>query len=206
MKVAILSESPADEAAVRILVDAIRGRAIQPALIPCAIRTRGVEAAFAILPTVIRSLCYRTYSDALVVVVDSNHFPVDPTGPKADRCRLERLRRVIAETRGQLRPVAGRAPLKFAIGLAVPAVEAWYLCGKRPEVSEAAWTRGLEAGKDPYSKNRLKRYVYGTDRPSLELEKRRATEEAQRLATCLDLLEEKFPIGFGSLAQDVRGR
>ena len=41
MKVAVLSESPADEAAIRILIDGILGRPTQPADMP-PIRTRGV--------------------------------------------------------------------------------------------------------------------------------------------------------------------
>ena len=40
MKVAVLSESPADEAAIRILIDGILGRPTQSADMP-PIRTRG---------------------------------------------------------------------------------------------------------------------------------------------------------------------
>ena len=86
----------------------------------------------------------------------------------------------------------------------MPAIEAWYLCGKDPKVSEHAWEQGLAARKLPYDTKELKRLVYGTDGPSLPEETSRATEEAHRLALHLDLLERKFPIGFGNLRQDVQ--
>lgn len=41
--------------------------------------------------------------------------------------------------------------------------------------------------------------------PPLQLETRRACEEAHRLAQNLSQLEEHFPNGFGALARDVRG-
>lgn len=94
--------------------------------------------------------------------------------------------------------------MKFAMGLAVPAIEAWYLCGKDPKVSERAWEQGLAAKKLPYDSKALKRQVYGTDRPLRPEATRRAREEAQRLASCLDLLESEFPIGFGSFLRGVQ--
>ncbi len=68
-----------------------------------------------------------------------------------------------------------------------------------------SWLRGLQTRSCPYTRHSLKRDVYGTDRPSLELETRRALEAAQLLAQNLPLLERLFPNGFGSLAQAVRG-
>jgi hypothetical protein len=94
--------------------------------------------------------------------------------------------------------------LKTAVGIAVPAIEAWLLCGLDPEITEQAWLSALGSRNLPHSKNALKQRVYGTDRPSLEMEKRLMAEHARRLAANLANLEQKFPIGFGLLAKDVR--
>lgn len=209
MKVAVLSESPADEAAVRVLVDGVLGRQTQAVTI-APLRTRGLSGVFEVLPAVLKQLHYHTDAEALVVVVDSDHSPVhndgheQPDGAETG-CRLCKLRRVVAQVRGQLRPISNRPSIKTALGVAVPAVEAWYRCGLDPHVTEATWIMGLQSGSYPYTRNRLKQAVYGTDRPPLTLETRRATEEAQRLVRDLSLLERLFPAGFGSLARGVRG-
>jgi hypothetical protein len=96
--------------------------------------------------------------------------------------------------------MAGRTPLRVAIGLAVPAIEAWYRCGLDPQVTEAGWAAHAAA----YTRNTLKQAVYGMERPSLELETQRAVEAAQRLAGNLPMLEQLFP-GFRTLAEGVRG-
>jgi hypothetical protein len=71
-------------------------------------------------------------------------------------------------------------------------------------MTEGAWVLALQSGKYPYDNKRLKRAVYGTDRPSIALETKRMTGEAQRLAQNLSELEKWFPNGFGALARDVR--
>jgi hypothetical protein len=94
--------------------------------------------------------------------------------------------------------------LKVAIGVAVPTVEAWYLAGKNHEVGEAAWKAGLATGRRPFANPQLKKFVYGTDRPSLELETARAVEEARRIICNLAVIETAFPVGFGLMAREVR--
>jgi hypothetical protein len=110
------------------------------------------------------------------------------------------------KTTQDLRAVPGRAMLAVAIGVACPAVEAWYLCGRDDAVSEAAWERGMATGVLPYDVRELKRRVYGTDRPSRAAETETAVREATRLSQpeALALLESRFPIGFGTFARDVR--
>jgi len=208
MKVAVLSESPADEAAVRILVDGLLGRQTQLVNLP-PFRTRGVSGVFTILPVVLRSLHYQAEAGALVVVVDSDQSPVhkpehDQAGGADEKCRLCRLRQITDSTLAQLRPIQGRPQIKVAFGIAVPAVEVWYRCGLDAHVTEATWIAGLQAGPLPYTQTGLKEDVYETSRPSLELETRRATEEARRLVQNLLLLEQCFPSGFGALAHTVR--
>jgi hypothetical protein len=94
--------------------------------------------------------------------------------------------------------------LKVAIGLAVPAIEAWYLVGKNPQVGEAAWITGLSAGRPPFTRQQLKLEVYGTDRPSLEYETECAVRETRRIVANIGAVEKKFPDGFGSMAFAIR--
>jgi len=213
MKVAIVSESPADEAAVLILLVGLLQQPIEVFSSP-TLRRRpgGWTGVLRTIPTVLRHLYYNTDADALVAVLDSDRSVVHqaahdaPDAAEPD-CRLCELKSEVARIRGFLRPVEGRQPLKIALGLAVPQVEAWYLTGQDPHVSEAAWLSGLLSGTLPYDSKSLKTKVYGTDRPSLDLETRRAREEAERIVRDgkLPLLEQLFPGGFGALAADVRG-
>ncbi|MCH7812662.1 MAG: hypothetical protein IID40_01450 [Planctomycetes bacterium] len=209
MKLAVLSESPADEAALRILVDAVLGQPTE-AVAPPALRSRGWPSVRNILPAVIKHLYYQTDADGLVVVVDSNGtLPHDEShsaeNDSEKKCRLCQLQRSADRVRRDLRPVATRGDLGVFVGLACPAVEAWYRCGLDPEANEAAWRRTLESdGSAPPRIKALKQAVYGTDRPGLQLEIRRAQEEARRLAGDVECVERAFPGGFGSFADHLR--
>ncbi len=209
MKLAVFSESPADEAAIRILANALLGCETVPPDMP-RLRARGWPSVLQLLPAVVKHLHYQTDADGLIVVVDSNRSathlgPADQECGASGECRLCLLRKAIVQTQAQLRPVAARSLLKVAVGLAVPVVEAWYLCGVETGVSENAWRQGLESDHMPYTNNSLKQKVYETDRPSIELETEKAKEAAKRLCTDLETLERQFPIGFGTLAGALRG-
>jgi hypothetical protein len=91
-----------------------------------------------------------------------------------------------------------------AIGLAVPAAEAWYLCGRDEQVGEAGWNAEREAGRMPYTRRELKLRVYGTERPTLPQAVAQATAAARRHARDLRRLENDFP-GFAVMAEDIRG-
>ena len=207
MKVAILSESPADEAAIRILVEACLDRPVEP--LPLRRRPGGVDAAFRAIGPVIRQLHHQRQAEHIVVVVDANRSPVH-TGPArqpcghAAKCRRCRAWEAVESTRKCLRPMDSYEPVRVAVGMAVPAVEAWYLCGKDPNVSENAWAQALRQGRFPYTRAELKRRVYGTDRPSLEREKARAVEEMQRVVQDMEELVRRFPAGCGSLVAELR--
>lgn len=207
MKVAILSESPADEAGIHILVEGLLGTEVELARKP-RLRTRGWPSILDSLPAVIRHLHYRTDTDALVFVADSNHSPAHQGGPatlcpKDPKCRLCQIQEAVRRAQTELSPVSGKDPIKIAVGLAVPAIEAWYLCGKTG-INELAWIEGPQNRSYPYTKNQLKKWAYGTDRPGIPLETERAIAEATRLAENLDQLERAFPLGFGSLARGIR--
>lgn len=161
-----------------------------------------------LLPSVIKHLHFNTDTDVLAVVVDADDSVVH--GPDHDRpdyfhplCRMCQLRAVFRQTTKRLRPMHGRERVLRGVGIAVPAIEAWYLCGRDPAVTEATWTAGHERGRRPYSRAELKLRVYGTDRPSLAHEIACALREVERQRPDLRRLEHDFP-GFAALAADVR--
>jgi len=143
------------------------------------------------------------------MVVDSDETPShdhpDPTvAVENAACRLCQLRLVVARESARLSAVPNRDRLKFAIGLAVPAIEAWYRCGVDPHVNEATWIRKLQGERVSYDKASLKRQSYGSDRAPLSVRIERANDAAERLTSDLDLLERLFPNGFGSLRRDLQ--
>jgi len=207
MKVALLSESPADEAALRVLVEAVLAESI--ALVRPGLRARGWPNVAQVLPAILRHLHFNTDTDALAVVVDADdsvvHTPDhEVPGHFHPQCRLCQLRSIVHRTQKRFPPLHGRARVLRAVGIAVPAIEAWYLCGQDPQVTELAWMEGQAQGRIPYTRRDLKWRVYGTDRPGLAFEIQRALECVSRHQGDPRRLEADFPHGFGSLARDVR--
>lgn len=207
MNLALLSESPADEAALHVLVEYVLGGPFQT--VPGSLRARGWPSVELVLPAVLRHLHFNTHADGLVVVVDSDDSPVHTAEHEAPGyhhpcCRICRLRTVFRRTLKNLPPAQGRARVLRAVGLCVPAVEAWYLCGRDTAVTEAAWVGGQESGRPPYTRRELKYRVYGTERPTLPQEIRRAVQEVSRHHGDVRRLENDFPQGFGALARDLR--
>jgi hypothetical protein len=206
MKVALLSESPADEAVLRVLVEAVLGA--PPRFVSPGLRARGWPNVAQVLPAVIRHLHFNTDTDALVVSCDSDDSVVHTAAHNAPgyfhpNCRMCQLRGIFHRTAKKFPPAHGRARVLRGVGVAVPALEAWLLCGKDAGVTEAAWTAGQERGSAPYSRAELKWRVYGTDRPSLPHEIRCAHHELERIRRDPRRLEHDFP-GFALLAADVR--
>ena len=210
MKVAYFAESPADQAALTLLTEAILGTKTEP-LLQADLRQRGWPTVRTVLPAVLRQPHYHTDAEGLVLIVDSNGTPPHLSSHESERaadpkCRLCQLRALAEEVMRKVRPRSGQGALKIAIGLAVPAIEAWLLCGVDSHVTEAAWLNALQdrQGNMPYSKGGLKRQLYGTSHPSLTLETERMTEAATRLAQDLSSLERLFPSGFGALLKSLR--
>ena len=129
MKLAVLSESPADEAAIAVLIEAVLGapyQRVQPNL-----RARGWPSVAQVLPSIIRHLHFNTDADGLVVVVDSDDSVVHTGDHEAPdyfhpQCRMCRLRAVFRQTAKKFPPVHGRSRVLRGVGIAVPAVEAWF--------------------------------------------------------------------------------
>jgi hypothetical protein len=206
MKVALLSESPADEAALRVLVAAVLKQT--PRFVAPGFRARGWPNVAQLMPAVIRHLHFNTDTDVLVVVVDSDDSVVHTAEHNAPnyfhpQCRMCQLRAVHRQTTKKFPRAHGRDRVLRAVGVAVPAVEAWYLCGRDESVTEAAWLVGQETGRQPYSRADLKSRVYGTDRPSLAHETVCALREVDRHQRDTRRLENDFP-GFAALAADLR--
>ena len=206
MNVALLSESPADEAGLRVLVEAVLGA--PPHFLSHGLRARGWPNVAQVLPAVIRHLHFNTAADALMVVVDSDDSVVHTAAhDRPDyfhpQCRMCQLRAVFRQTTKRLPPAHGRTRVLRGVGIAVPAIEAWYLCGRDETVSEAAWLTGQGSGRQPYSRADLKWRVYGTDRPNLPHEIRCALHEVERHRRDPRRLENDFP-GFAALARDLR--
>jgi hypothetical protein len=206
MNVALLSESPADETALRVLVAAVLKQ--PPRFVGPGYRARGWPNVAQLLPAVIRHLHFNTDTHVLVVVADSDDSvvhtaPHDAPGYFHPQCRMCQLRAVYRQTTKNLPRAHGRDRVLRAMGIAVPAVEAWYLSGRDEAVTEAAWVTGNENGRRPYSRAELKWRVYGTDRPSLPHETACAVREVTRQRHDLRRLEYDFP-GFAALATDLR--
>lgn len=70
-------------------------------------------------------------------------------------------------------------------------------------MTEAAWANGLQEGREPYTKLKLKHQA-GTERVSVGISRKRMTAHARRLARDIGVLEREFPVGFGVLAQELR--
>lgn len=207
MRVAVLSESPGDEAALRLIAEAIIGRRLQ--FVRPQLRARGWPSVVQVLPAILRHLHFGTDAFGLIVVVDSDDSVVhepdhDLPGLHHSGCRLCQVRAACRRTLKRVPPANGRERLQTAVGVAVPAIEAWLLCGKEARVTEDAWIRGQESGVSPYTRRELKQLTYGTARPSLPQEIRLATEGIGRHRGDLRRLENDFPRGFGPLATDLR--
>lgn len=207
LKVALLGESLVDESAMSVLVEAVLGgpfQRVQPNL-----RARGWPSVLQILPAIARHLHFNTDADGLVVLVDADDSEPHTAAHEAPgyfhpRCRLCQVRASFRRATKNLPPARGRERVLRAAGLAVPAAEAWYLCGRDETVGEAGWLAAREAQHVPYTRRELKLRVYGTERPTLPQAVAAATAAARRHARDLRRLENDF-LGFATMADDLRG-
>jgi len=207
MKLAFLGESPADEVALQLLAEAVLGERVQRVL--PNLRARGWPHVSQVLPPIIHHLHFNTDAVALIVAVDADDSVVhtvehEAAGYHHPQCRLCQLRAIFRRATKNLPPARGRQRVLRGIGLAVPAMEAWYLCGRDESVGEAGWLAGQASGRPPYTRAKLKERVYGTSRPSLQLEIECARRELARHRGDMRRLEADFPGGFGALVRDLK--
>jgi hypothetical protein len=206
MKIVFFGESSADEAALAIFTEGIFGE--PPETIDMGLVGHGVTGVLNSLDGVFRGVYYNSDAEGFIVGIDCDDTELhdlnhDKPGASEDNCRFCKASKIIAKARTQLKAKPGRPRLRAAIGLAVPAIEAWYLVGRERQVGEAAWRTGRAANKPPFTRRQLKQLVYGTDRPSLEDETKCAETEARRIIRDISAIEKAFPVGFGLMAQEV---
>ncbi|MEX2213124.1 MAG: hypothetical protein WD768_03285 [Phycisphaeraceae bacterium] len=203
MKLAILSESEADGAALQVLVESLLGRPTE--LIRPARRARGYNQVLQIFESVYKELHFRSDAEALIVVVDSDDSLLPDAAPhaaEAEAARIAILKAIVGKFLPHLSPRPHAPPLRVAMGVAAPAIEAWLLSATDPRITEAAWIQGARENRPPYTRVSLKERMYGTRAPSLTLETQRMVEAARRVN--IANLEDRFPHGFGPLARAVR--
>jgi hypothetical protein len=207
MKLAIFSESVVDETAIRVLADAILGETSSPVQSAPRSLPKGWPSVYELLPTVIRHLHYQTDADALVVVADSDNSPVHKLAHAVQQvvdCRYCQLVAKAEETTQRLAAVAGRAPLRIAVAVPTPSIDAWLRFARDGQCNEAAWLVEQARGVSSYSTVRnMKQAVFGGSR-SMQRLAEIAEQEAKEAAKRLTELQQNFPNSFGVLAECIR--
>jgi len=204
MKVVILSESPADEAVVKILAEATLGSTLQVHEPTIRHRVGGWTQLCQIASAAIRACYFQSHDvDGLIVVLDSDDTQVcDDRQQLHPGARLAKLQCELRRLRDQLNAKDLRPPLHLAMGMAAPSLEAWLLCGVDPQVNESAWCRAQRDDRYQYDRRQLKIMKYGSTR---NVDRKKATDNARRLATDIESLHRRFPICFGCFATDLAG-
>lgn len=111
----------------------------------------------------------------------------------------------VTETLRTLRPTQAWHPLKVAISVPCPSIEAWLLCGRDANCTEAAWLQRRDRTSAPSEVRRLKKLLYGREPPlPVQFAQQIATSRARELLGDIQRLERAFPNSFGLLAATVR--
>ena len=126
MKVGLVSESPADDAAIQILLEAISGQQIEP-IGRARIRAGGWPSMLQAIQVEYTRLCYHTDAQAIIAVADSDDSAIheiahDRSHSDFENCRFCLLSERIRHTRSRLRPRPDGHQVYSAVGLAVPAL------------------------------------------------------------------------------------
>ncbi|MBI4850681.1 MAG: hypothetical protein HY819_02525 [Acidobacteria bacterium] len=92
MKLAVLSESPVDEAFIRIIVSKLLEQQTEN-IATHSLRSRGWSAVLQVTPSIIRNLYYKTEAEALAILIDSDETPIHNKSHEEDQkssigCRL----------------------------------------------------------------------------------------------------------------------
>lgn len=206
MNVAIFTESPIDDEVLRVFVNGLLGAPTE--VTDLRLASRGWPATRRGLPTVLKAAHFNSVAEALVVCADSNSHEVHSLGhanQPVDKCRHCLLAMAVAETLRKLRPTQTWHPLKVAIAVPCPSIEAWLLCGRDANCTEAAWMQRRDRTSAPGEVRRLKKLLYGHELPlPFQFGQQIATTRASELLLDLQRLERAFPNSFGLLAATVR--
>lgn len=211
MKIAIFSESPTDEAALKILVEGILGEEIEIAPYPPnRLQSRG-SGVLRDVAIVLRGVYY-TEAEFLIIVRDSDDTPIhkkehdEPNNTESKYCRYCELRKEVELALQGLTLLPEKKNFRVAIGVAVPAIEAWLLCGINLHVNEATWVDKQKERRASFydDRRRLKIELYDSHIASSDTMLERSIESASRLAENIEQLEIMFPEGFGNMANEIR--
>src|SRR5262245_6184449 len=106
MKVAVISESSADEAAVIRLAEAVLATKVE--IVAVKVRHRGWPNVCQAFPNLLREIFYATAADGVVLVVDSDFSPVhlddhQPGDPDFATCRICQLNQAAATVLSSLK-------------------------------------------------------------------------------------------------------
>jgi hypothetical protein len=209
MKIAFFSESKTDEIVLKHLVEEIKKAEIEKADLPTNLRFRSSSHLVKNLPVVIRSVHYNSDANFLVIASDSDDYPVHIAQHDINenaQCHLCRLRKIVKESLAEIQSFEGKEMLKIAIGVPVPAIEAWLLFGINPHVSENTWIRKQNGEKIVFDRKILKAQLYGVNHISEEKRTQISLKAIERLieSELFDDLEKAFPQGFGSVSNEVK--
>lgn len=196
--VAILSESPADEACIAVIAEAVLRHPIVPFEPPLRRRPNGWPSVLNLLPVLTWYLYHQTNAAGLIVVVDADDTSVHPDGKDN---RLSQIRNCLD---GIARKFDQSRAFPTAVGVAAPALEAWLLAARYPEIDERQWHHLNVPGNGRPLRQQYKRILYHTHSPSLQLETRRMVAAAKQLVLQLDNIAKRFPYGFKSLIDDLK--
>ena len=206
MKIGILSESDIDEAAYKILVESVLGQSVD---LYKDYRDRGGWfTAKKMVQWIMRQLHFAG-ADGFVFIGDSDSTPPHTADHEthADgdpKCRLCQIKKLVAKTLADLPPRAGRPPLKIAVGMATPVIEAWLLSGDDPHCTEARFRDDHLNGRLTHqTRLDLKKQKYGSLKASSDIRMQRTLTNAHRIARDIEQLEQRFQFGFGHLRNDL---
>jgi len=202
MKIVVLAESPADRAAIEIFAQAILDDEIEFATVQP--RTGGYHAVAAAIRPNLLHLHYQRSADGLIVVVDSDGTPIEAGNTRG---RVHLLLSEIQDIQSQLSSSEKAPAIKTAVGVAAPSIESWLLFGINKQCTEAGWVVRLNDGQNTAVEIRqLKKQLYGTDRPDINLETQVMIERAKAIIdeNRLETFMQSFPYGFKQLVSDLR--
>lgn len=195
--VAILSESPADEACIAVIAEAVIGSPIIPFHPPLHRRPNGWPSVLNLLPVLTWYLYHRTNAEGLIVVVDADDTSLHPNG-KDNRRQL-----ICHCLEGIVRKFDSSRAFPTAVGVAAPALEAWLLADRHPGINERPWHALSVPGNGRPLRQHYKRMLYHTHSPSLQLSTRRMVAAARQMVPHLNTIAKRFPYGLESLISDL---
>jgi hypothetical protein len=210
MKIAFFGESKSDDVTVKKIVERILNDEVEETDIRKRLIFRSSSHLDRNLDVVIRSIHFSSDAEFLVICSDSDDFPVhiaEHDKKENEKCRLCSLRKAVKRSLAKLSNVPNKRMLKVAIGVPVPALEAWLLFKTNPQVSENTWIKKLAGEKGiKYDRKTLKRELYGGEHISEDKRIEISLKAVERIAenNLLDDLETAFPLGFGSLSNEVK--